>query len=110
VLWAGLLSHADSGALAATLPGMPARLSDCTPRPTWPCGRPPTPTSGDRPVATTRCGGACLERRVAWFLRLLDAYDPGRLGRAVDVRTTALDQASRKAIPTMSTAHEETEQ
>jgi hypothetical protein len=34
---------------------------------------------------------------VAWFSHLLDAYDPGRLGRAVDVRTTALDHASRKA-------------
>jgi hypothetical protein len=40
---------------------------------------------------------------VARFSHLLDAYDPGRLGRAVDVRTTALDQASRKAIPSMST-------
>jgi hypothetical protein len=46
--------------------------------------------------------GADLERRVAWFLHLLDAYDPGRLGRAVDVRPTALDHASRKAVPTMS--------
>ena len=36
---------------------------------------------------------------MAWFLHLLDAYDPGRLGRAVDVRTTALDRASRKAGP-----------
>ena len=39
---------------------------------------------------------------MAWFSHLLDAYDPGRLGRAVDVRTTALDHASRKAVPTMS--------
>jgi hypothetical protein len=39
---------------------------------------------------------------VAWFSHLLDAYDPGRLGRAVDVRTTALDHASRKAVPRMS--------
>jgi hypothetical protein len=54
------------------------------------------------PVATTRCGGADLERRVAWFLHLLDAHDPGRLGRAVDVRTTALDHASRKGNTTMS--------
>jgi hypothetical protein len=46
--------------------------------------------------------GADLERRVAWFSHLLDAYDPGRLGQAVDVRTTALDRASRKAVPTMS--------
>jgi hypothetical protein len=38
---------------------------------------------------------------VAWFSHLLDAYDPGRLGRAVDVRPTALDHASRKAVPTM---------
>jgi hypothetical protein len=38
---------------------------------------------------------------VAWFSHLLDAYDPGRLGRAVDVRTTALDHASRKAVPNM---------
>jgi hypothetical protein len=37
---------------AATLPGMPARLGGCTPRPTWPSSRPPTPTSGDRPGAT----------------------------------------------------------
>jgi hypothetical protein len=33
---------------------------------------------------------------MAWFSHLLNAYDPGRLGRAVDVRTTALDHASRK--------------
>jgi hypothetical protein len=39
---------------------------------------------------------------VAWFLHLLDAHDPGRLGRAVDVRTTALDHASRKGNTTMS--------
>ena len=53
-------------------------------------------------LAATRAVGADLERRVAWFSHLLDAYDPGRLGRAVDVRTTALDHASRKAVPTMS--------
>jgi hypothetical protein len=46
--------------------------------------------------------GADLERRVAWFSHLLDAYDPGRLGRAVDVRTTALDRASGKGSTTMS--------
>jgi hypothetical protein len=50
---------------------------DCPPRPTWPAGRPPTPRSGDRPVAPTRCGGADLERRVAWFLHLLDAMTLG---------------------------------
>jgi hypothetical protein len=36
---------------------------------------------------------------VAWSLQLLDAHDPGRLGRALDGRTTALDHASRQPGP-----------
>jgi hypothetical protein len=39
-------------AWAAMPPGLPARLSSGTPRPAWPCGRPPTSRNGDRPVAT----------------------------------------------------------
>jgi S1-C subfamily serine protease len=70
---------------------------------TRPCGKPPTPRSGDRPVAgPLDAVGADLERRVVWFLGLLDNSWPGRLGRAVDVQSTALDRASRKAVPTMS--------
>jgi hypothetical protein len=45
-------------------------------RPTRPCGRLPTPRSVTASVATTRCGGADLERRVAWFSHLLDAPPP----------------------------------
>lgn len=55
-------------------------------RPTRSSGRPPPPTSATVPIAThSSLWEADLERRVAWFLHLLDAYDPGRLGRAVDV-------------------------
>ena len=39
---------------------------------------------------------------MAWFSHLLDNLRPGRLGRAVVARTTALDRASRKAVPTVS--------
>ena len=43
--------------------------------------------------------GADLERRVAWFLRLLDAYDPGRPRPSRGRPNRALDRASRRAVP-----------
>jgi hypothetical protein len=76
-LSAGPPLHADGGALAATLPGTPAQLGDCTPRPTWPYGRPPTPRRGDRPVATHPMRWRpTWSGHVAWFSRRLDVLQP----------------------------------
>ena len=83
-----------------TLSGLPARLATARQRPTWPWGRPPTPRSGDRPVATHPLrSGPTWSGGVAWSLQLLDAHAPGRLGRALDGRTTTLDHASRQPGP-----------
>jgi len=62
---------------------------------TRPCGRPPTPTSGDRPVAGPSVAvGADLGRCVAWFLRLLDNY---ALGASAEPWTSGLQRWTEPA-------------